>query len=102
MLEKILKDVTDAEAKADAMIRDAEENAKQLVEEARKQAALLKESTVKELKIRQQEQSKHMQLATHQKLEEAVGVAEQEAKNLKVSVEMKKKAAIDAVIERLI
>ncbi len=102
MLEKILKSVTDAEANADTMIRDAQENAKQMVEEARRRAALLKESTVKELKIRQQEQSKQMQMVTHQKLEAAVGEAEQEAKKLKASVEMKKQAAIDAVIGRMV
>jgi hypothetical protein len=43
-----------------------------------------------------------MQMITHQKLEEAVEIAEQEGKNLKDSVEMKKKAAIDAVIDRLV
>ena len=102
MLEKILKSVTEAEAKADAMIREAEESGKQIVEEARKQAAALKESTINELKIHQQEQSKRMQEMSRNKLEEAVCTAEQEAQDLKASVDEKKKAAIEAVIERMI
>ena len=102
MLENILKSVTDAEAKAEAIIRDAEQKGLKMADEARKEAAVMKEATANRLKTEYQEQSRQMQMLSQQQLEDASQMANKDATDLKGSVEMKKKEAIKAVIAQMI
>ena len=102
MIENILKSVTEAEAKAEAIIRQAEQNGAEIVNEAKKQAEYMKVSTGNSLKIKQQELTKQLQTASAKQLEENLKNVKQEAKTLKESAWMKKKTAIEAVIAQIV
>ena len=62
----------------------------------------MKVSTANNLKIKQQELTKQMQEMSICQLAENLKTARQEANILKESVEMKKKAAIEAVIDQIV
>ena len=102
MLEQILKNITEAEEKAEQIRLAAEQEALNILSEARKQAAAMKTEAARGTKVRDQEFLEWVQMMSARNLEDGAKAAEEEAKRLRASVEPKKNEAMDAIIRLMI
>ena len=102
MLEMILKNVTEAENRAEQIRMEAEHEAANILSEARAQAEGMKAEAVQSGRVREREFLEWVHLMSTRKLEEGAKKAEEEAKALRKSVEPKKKEAMDAIIHLMI
>ena len=97
-----MKNVTEAEEKADQIRLEAEKEAANILDEARRKAEEMKTEAVQSGRVREKDFLAWVYDMSVRKLEEGAKAAEEEAKTLRASVEPRKKEAMDAVIHLMI